>query len=72
MALTEGDKAICAEMTREIVTEVTGRLLGLHLQTCPHGKLVARGKMLFIGAVLGSGLESSGIVLGVAKILGAV
>jgi hypothetical protein len=72
MALTEGDKAICAEMTRAIVDEVVKEVLQVHLQTCPHGRLIAKSKVFFIGAFIGSGLASSSIVLAVAKVLGAV
>jgi hypothetical protein len=72
MALTEGDKAICAEMTRQIVDEVVKEVMRVHMESCPHGRLIARSKVFFIGAFLGSGLASSGIVLTVLKVLGAV
>ena len=71
MALTEGDKAICAEMTRQIVDEVVKEVMRVHLETCPHGRLIARSKMFFIGAFFGSGLAGGGVVLTVAKMLGA-
>ncbi len=72
MALDDGDKAICAEIAREIVEEVAEKLLRMHMETCPHGKLIARSKIFFIGALIGSSVGSSGLVLAVAKALGAL
>lgn len=72
MALTEGDKAICAEITREIVEEVVTNVLKVHLEACPHGKALARSRAIVIGACIGSGLGSGGLVLAIAKIASAI
>ena len=42
MALDEGDKAICAEIAREIVEEVSSKVMKIHLETCPHGRLLSK------------------------------
>lgn len=64
MALTEGDKAICMEMAREIIKEVISE----HQKTCPHAvhwKMIAA---VFLGAVFGSGLVN-GIGPVIAKLI---
>ena len=70
--LDEGDKAICAEITREIVEEVVSKVMQVHLETCPHGKMLARSKAILIGACIGSSLGSGGLVLAIAKIASAI
>lgn len=72
MSLTEGDKAICAEMSRQIVEEVSQRLLKLHMETCPHGKLLSKTRNLMIGACIGSSIGSGSLVLLVGKIVSAL
>ena len=58
MALNDGDKAECKEIAREIVKEV----LSEHIASCPHGKVILASKMLLVGACVGSGLASGGIM----------
>jgi len=70
--LDEGDKAICAEITREIVEEVVSKVMTVHLDTCPHGKMLARGKAILIGACIGSSLAGGSFVLAIAKIVSVI
>ena len=65
MALTEGDKAICMEMAREIIKEV----LTEHVKSCPHGIMIQKSKALIFGICLGSGFAGGGLCLAVAKII---
>lgn len=69
MALDEGDKAICAEITREIVEEVSTKVMKIHLESCPHGKLLSKTRNLIVGACIGSSVGSGGLVLLVEKLL---
>jgi len=64
MALSSGDKAECKEIAREIIKEV----LLEHIESCPHGKIILASKMLLIGACIGSGLASGGVVYALAQI----
>ena len=65
MALTEGDKAECKEIAREIVKEV----LVEHIDSCPHGKALLKNRMLLIGACIGSGVGGGSAVFALAKLL---
>jgi len=65
MALTEGDKAECKEIAREIIKEV----LIEHIASCPHGKAILAGKMFLTGICIGSGFAGGGLALGLAKLL---
>ena len=59
MGLSEGEKAECKEIAREIVKEV----LVIHIESCPHGKSILASKMLLVGMCVGSGLASGGVVV---------
>ena len=50
--LTEGDKAMCAEIAREIVKEV----LKEHIASCPHGMTLLKSKSFIIGCIFASGI----------------
>jgi len=65
MALTEGDKAECKEIAREIIREV----LIEHIASCPHGKTVLASKMFLAGVCIGSGFAGGSLALGLAKLL---
>jgi len=65
MALTEGDKAECKEIAREIVKEV----LVEHINSCPIGKTLMKNRMLLIGIVIGSTLAGGGAGIGIANLL---
>ena len=69
MALDEGDKAICAEISREIVEEVSMRVMKIHLENCPHGRLLSKTRNLIIGACVGSSLGSGSLILMAEKLL---
>ncbi len=69
MALDEGDKAICAEISREIVEEVSMKVMKIHLETCPHGRLLSKTRNLIIGACLGSSIGSGSLVLLIHKMV---
>ena len=58
MSLTDGDKAECKEIAREIIAEV----LTVHVSSCPHGIQLVKDRAILIGACIGSGLGSGGIV----------
>lgn len=55
MALTEGDKAICRDLAREIIQEVLKDVIVAHIDACPHGHIIVKGKWLLIGLSLASG-----------------
>lgn len=58
--LSEGDKAICAE----IAGEVTRSVLQQHIDSCPHGIKMGKIVMLLIGACFG-GAAGGGSIVGV-------
>ena len=63
MSLTDGDKAECKEIAREIVKEV----LKEHIGSCPFGQKQIRDRALLVGACLGSGLGGGGLLFAVLK-----
>ena len=65
MALSDGDIAECKEIAREIIKEV----LIEHIESCPHGKAIMASKMMLVGACIGSGLASGGVVIALARLL---
>ena len=65
MALTEGDKAECKEIAREIIKEV----LTEHIAGCPHGIAMRVNKAYIIGVCVGSGIIGSGITLSLAQVI---
>ena len=65
MALDNGDKAICAEIAREIIEKV----LEEHIKYCPVKQSILRTKLFIVGLCVGSGLASGGLVLGIAKLI---
>ena len=54
MALTNGDKAQCMEIARDIVEKTITQ----HITTCPLGRAIEKKKALFYGAAIGLGLGS--------------
>jgi len=65
MALSDGDKAECKEIAREIIQEV----LVAHIQSCPHGKTLLASKMFLFGICVGSGFAGGSLALAVARII---
>ena len=65
MALTDGDKAECKEIAREIVKEVMVE----HIASCPHGKSLLASKMFLMGMSIGSGAAGGGIALALARVI---
>ena len=65
MALTEGDKAECKEIARQIIQEV----LTVHIQICPHGKTILTSKWLLIGVLVGSGASGGTLALAIMKLI---
>jgi len=65
MSLTDGDKAECKEIAREIVKEV----MVAHIASCPHGQLLRRSKAWLVGCAAGIGVGSGGLVLGLGHIM---
>ena len=66
MALSEGDKAICAEMARDIIEKVIVE----HIKSCPHGRSLLKFACIAFGIAIGSGIASGGIVLAVLRSIG--
>lgn len=65
MSLSDGDKAECKEIAREIIQEV----LVIHIQSCPHGKTLLASKMFLFGICIGSGFAGGSFALAIAKII---
>ena len=63
MALTNGDKAVCQQIAREIVKEV----LADHIKLCPYGRSLLKFICVAIGIALGSGIVGGGINAAVLK-----
>jgi hypothetical protein len=72
MALTDGDKAECKEIAREIVQEV----LKDHIRTCPHHAAfeITKAKVIgiMIGVIFASGITSSAMAAIIMKIFPAI
>ncbi len=68
MDLTDGEKAECKEIAREIVKEV----LKEHIASCTYGKTLQASKWFIIGVVLACALVSGGSAVVFAKMLLAV
>ena len=72
MTLSDGDKAICMEIAREITKEV----LVEHISSCPHGKSFIKSKLLIVGCVvgvsLGGGIGGAGIMMAFAKMFAGI
>ena len=65
MSLTDGDKAECKEIAREIIKEVVKE----HIASCPHGRTILASKMLLVGICVGSGLASGGVVFALVRLV---
>jgi len=65
MALTDGDKAECKEIARQIVQEV----LIQHIAACPYGKSLLAFKWMLIGSCVGSGIAGGGVGAALVRIL---
>jgi hypothetical protein len=67
--MTEGDKAICAEMTRMIITDV----MEDHIKNCPHHRafLISKARVIgiLVGVVAASSITSGGMTAIVIKIM---
>ena len=72
MALTDGDKAECKLIAREIVKEV----LVEHIALCPHGLWIMKSKVWFaavgLGIGIGGGLGGGGLACLIAHAFGAL
>lgn len=72
MALTDGDKAECKEIAREIIKEV----LIEHVAGCPHGIKIVKNKMFLVGMMLGVGVGSGaiggGVVIAITKLFAGI
>jgi hypothetical protein len=66
MALTEGDKAECREIAREIIITV----LTDHIKSCPVNLQIQKIKMLLVGLFIGIGFAiGQGSFNGIENIL---
>jgi len=68
MTLSDGDKAICAQIAGEIIKEVIAE----HIESCPHGIKLQVSKAYIVGIVLGSGIVSGGVGAAVFKVFSMV
>lgn len=80
MALSEGDKSDVKEQVKLGVLEVMAdeekgipamvrRFITAHQETCPHGKAVAKAKVLMVGVGIGAFIAGGGSVFAVVKFL---
>lgn len=65
MALSNGDKAICAQIAGEVVEKV----LEAHIKACPHGIKLRIDKAYIIGICIGSGLAGGSIGAAVTQLI---
>jgi len=65
MALSEGDKAVCGEIAREIIEQV----LDQHIKLCPWGRNILRFKWVAVGLMIGSGAAGGGATVVLLKAL---
>lgn len=65
MALTDGDKAECKEIAREIIKEV----LAAHVEACPWGQTISKGKAMLVGISVGIGAVGAGTGIGFFAII---
>lgn len=69
MALSEGDKAVCMEIAREIIKEAIKE----HISQCPHGISFNMSKRhiaaFIIGCMLGSGIIAGGTGVAIARFI---
>lgn len=66
MALSDGDKAECKEIARQIVKEVMVE----HVSTCPHAVMLKVLMARMVGIGLGIGIASGGTMFGLGKLFG--
>ena len=71
MTLTRTDKIEIKELARAIVKEVLEDYNKNHIASCPHGRRLLKFACISIGIAIGSGFASGGLVLGIAKLVGA-
>lgn len=64
--MSDGDKAECKEIAREIIREVMVE----HVAACPHGQRLSKILFAAFGIGVGSGVGSSGIALALLKVFG--
>ncbi len=65
MTLSNGDKALCAQIAGEIIEKVIKE----HIKSCPHGRSILKLTCVSIGIALGSGLASGGAVYAILRTL---
>ena len=66
MALTEGDKAIIAQIAGKVSHQIITEVIEYHEKACPHGKRLVNLKFMLIGICVGSGVlggAGAGIVM---------
>jgi hypothetical protein len=64
MALTDGDKAICAQLAGEIIEKV----IAGHIKSCPHGIKLQVSRAYLVGIILGSSIVGGGVGATILKI----
>jgi hypothetical protein len=65
MALSEDEKNTIREIAREIGAEI----LVQHVNSCPHGKELAKSKAWVLGLCVGSGIAGGATVMGISRLL---
>lgn len=56
-------------MIEKIAASVTQQVIETHIQCCPHGQLLLKGRSLLVGLCIGSGVAGGGVVALAAKVL---
>jgi len=51
-SLSEGDKAMCAEIAREIIEKIIDK----HVESCPHGMTIMKSKWFIVGCIISAGI----------------
>lgn len=65
MSLSQGEKAECKEIAREIIQEV----LAGHIASCPHGIKIIKWEARFVGIVIGVSFVGGASALGLAQVI---
>jgi len=56
----------------QIAAKVTQQVIEQHIQCCPHGRLLLKGRSLLVGLCIGSGVAGGGVSALVLKVLTGV
>jgi hypothetical protein len=63
------DSPVTQAVIEQIATRVTQQVIETHIQCCPHGQMLSKGRSMLIGLCIGSGVAGGGVVALVSKML---